>query len=385
MAELRELFLLRKDVVFLNHGSFGACPRPVFAEYGRWQRELEEEPVDFLDRRFEGLMAEARGALAAFLGCDPLDLVYVPNATTAMNLVARSLPLGPGDEVLSTDHEYGAVDRMWRHVCAEKGARYVRAEVPVPVRSFEEVVEAVLSRRSSRTRVLSLSHITSPTALLFPVEELVRRAREAGILTVIDGAHAPGQVPLNLEALGADFYAGNCHKWLLSPKGAGFLHARREVQGFLRPLVVSWGGERPRGPGPSPFLDELEWTGTRDISAYLAVPAAIRFLEEHDWESVRARCRELLAEFSRAVVGLGLQPVGEGPEPWPLQMRSFLLPAVDGRALQRELFERWRIEVPVIPWNGRSLLRVSVQGYNTARDLDGLAEALASALGPAWR
>lgn len=243
-----------------------------------------------------------------------------------------------------------------------EGARYVRAEVPVPVRSFEEVVEAVLSRRSSRTRVLSLSHITSPTALLFPVEELVRRAREAGILTVIDGAHAPGQVPLNLEALGADFYAGNCHKWLLSPKGAGFLHARREVQGFLRPLVVSWGGERPRGPGPSPFLDELEWTGTRDISAYLAVPAAIRFLEEHDWESVRARCRELLAEFSRAVVGLGLQPVGEGPEPWPLQMRSFLLPAVDGRALQRELFERWRIEVPVIPWNGRSLLRVSVQG-----------------------
>ncbi len=376
MAELRELFLLRKDVVFLNHGSFGACPRPVLAEYGRWQRELEEEPVEFLDRRFDGLLAEARRALAASLGCDPLDLVYVPNATTAMNLVARSLPLGSGDEVLSTDHEYGAVDRMWRYVCAERGAHYVRAEVPVPVRSSEEVVEAVWSRRSSRTRVLSLSHITSPTALLFPVEELVRRAREAGILTVIDGAHAPGQIPLNLETLGADFYAGNCHKWLLSPKGAGFLHARREAQGLLRPLVISWGGERPRGPGPSAFLDELEWAGTRDIAPYLAVPAAIRFLKEHDWDRVRARCRELLAEFSRAALRLGLQPVGEGPEPWPLQMRSFLLPHLDGRALQRELFKRWRIEVPVIPWNGWSLLRVSVQGYTTARDLDVLRAAL---------
>ncbi len=381
MAELRKLFLLREDVAFLNHGSFGACPEPVFETYQHWQRELEAEPVEFLGRRFEGLLAEARGALAAFLGCDPLDLVYLPNATTAMNVVARSLPLGPGDEVLSTDHEYGAVDRMWRYVCAERGARYVRAEVPLPVRSSEDVVEAVLARRTPRTRVLSLSHITSPTALLVPVEELVRRAREEGVLTVVDGAHAPGQIPLDLELLGADFYAGNCHKWLLSPKGAGFLYARRGVQGLLRPLVVSWGPEGSRGPGPSPFLDELEWTGTRDISAYLAVPAAIQFLKEHDWDTVRARSRELLTEFSWAVE-LGLQPVGAGPEPWPLQMRSFLLPPCDGRALQRGLFERWKVEVPVIPWNSRLLLRVSVQGYNTGHDLDSLAEALARELPP---
>lgn len=377
MPELRELFLLREDVVFLNHGSFGACPRPVFAAYQAWQRELEEEPVEFLDRRFEDLMAHARGALARFLGADPLDLVYVPNATTAMNIVARSLPLEPGDEVLTTDHEYGAVDRMWRLLCAERGARYVRAEVPVPVGRPEEVVDRVWAHAGPRTRVLSLSHITSPTAVELPVGELVRRARERGIVTVVDGAHAPGQIPLDLAELGADFYAGNCHKWLLAPKGAGFLHSRREVQPLLKPLVISWGGEESKGPGPSPFLDDHGWQGTRDIAPFLAVPAAIRFMEEHDWEAVRVRCRELLNVFSaQAADELGLQPIGIAPDPWPLQMRAFLLPPCDGRALQKRLFDRWRIEVPVIPWNGRSLLRVSVQGYSNREDLEGLVSAL---------
>ncbi len=374
---LGDLFLLRKDVVFLNHGSFGACPRPVLAAYGRWQQELEAEPVEFLDRRFPVLMAEARRALGDFLSADPADLVFVPNATTALNIVARSLPLSPGDEVLSTDHEYGAVDRMWRLVCAERGARYVRAQIGVPVRSEAEVVEAVWARRTPRTRVLSISHITSPTAVQLPVAELVRRAREEGILTVVDGAHAPGQIPIALETLGADFYAGNCHKWMLAPKGAGFLHARRERQPLLKPLVISWGGEGESGPGPSPFLDDHQWQGTRDIAPFLAVPAAIRFMEEHDWDAVRTQCCQLLDAFSeQAEAELGLRPVGQETKPCPLQMRAFALPPCDGRALGRRLFDRWRIEVPVIAWNGRSLLRVSVQGYNTDRDLDALLRVL---------
>ncbi len=377
----RDLFLLRKDVVFLNHGSFGACPKPVFETYQRWQRELEEEPVEFLDRRFDALLAEARTALGAFVSADPSDLVFVPNATTAMNIVARSLALALGDEVLSTDHEYGAVDRMWRLVCAERGARYVRAPVEVPVGSAEDMIEAVWACRTPKTRVLSLSHITSPTAVHFPVAELVRRAREEGILTVVDGAHAPGQIPLDLEALGADFYAGNCHKWMLAPKGAGFLHARRERQPLLKPLVVSWGGEGGKGPGPSPFLDDHQWQGTRDIAAFLAVPAAIRFMEERDWNVVRARCREFLDGFSERVQKeISLQPLSSGPDPWPLQMRAFALPPCDRRALQHRLFDRWHIEVPVIPWNGRFLLRVSVQGYNTAHDLDVFTAALTEAL-----
>lgn len=380
-TDLRDLFLLRSDVAFLNHGSFGACPRPVFEAYQRWQRELEEEPVEFLDRRSEALLAEARAALGAFLTADPNDLVFVPNATTAMNIVAWSLPLEPGDEVLTTDHEYGAVDRMWRVVCAERGAHLVRAEIAVPVQAERDVIDAVWGRRTPRTRVLSLSHITSSTALLLPVAELVRCAREEGILTVVDGAHAPGQVPLDLTALGADFYAGNCHKWLLAPKGAGFLHARRERQPLLKPLVVSWGSEGSKGPGPSPFLDDHQRQGTRDIAAFLAVPAAIRFMEEHNWDAVRARCWELLDGFRwQAQDELGLQPLSSVPDPWPLQMRAFALPPCDLRVLQRRLFDRWRIEVPVIAWNNRPLLRVSVQGYNTERDLDKLVVALGEEL-----
>lgn len=373
---LRDLFLLRKDVIFLNHGSFGACPRPVFAAYQRWQRELEAEPVEFLGRRFDALMADARGALGRFLSADPSDIVFVPNATTAMNIVARSLPLAAGEEVLSTDHEYGAMDRMWRLICAARGARYARAELPIPLPSRDEVVERIWERVTSRTRVLSLSHITSPTAVELPVGELVGRARERGILTVVDGAHAPGQIPLDLGALGADFYAGNCHKWMMAPKGAGFLYARRERQPLLQPLIVSWGGERSTGPGPSPFLDDHEWQGTRDIAPFLAVPAAIRFLEEHCGDAVRGQCRELLRAFGERAAGLGLQPVGVGPESESLQMRAFSLPPCDARALQTRLLDRWRIEVPVIPWNGRSLLRVSVQGYTTSQDLEALVQAL---------
>jgi len=227
-SALCDLFLLDPDVIFVNHGSFGACPRPVFAAYQAWQRELERQPVEFLGRRFAALIAEARTALGAYVGAGADDLVYVPNATTGLNIVARSLELAPGDEVLATDHEYGALDRTWRFICAKRGARYVRQPVELPITSAEEVVEAVWAGVTDRTRVLFLSHITSPTAIIIPVAELVRRAREAGIITVVDGAHAPGQIPLDLESLGVDFYAGNCHKWMMAPKGSAFLYARRE-------------------------------------------------------------------------------------------------------------------------------------------------------------
>ena len=270
---MRDLFLLRPDVVFLNHGAFGACPRPVFEAYQRWQVELERQPVEFLSRRSADLIAWARGRLGQYIGADPADLVYVTNATTGLNVVARSLPLEPDDEVVSTDHEYGAIERTWRFVCEARHARYVKAAVPVPLASAEAVVEAVWARVSPRTRILHLSHLTSPTALIFPVAELCRRARSAGILTVVDGAHAPGQIPVNLDQIGADFYSANCHKWMCAPKGAAFLYARREAQPLLSPLVVSWGW-RQGVPGPSPFIDEQQRQGTRDIAAWLAVPAA---------------------------------------------------------------------------------------------------------------
>lgn len=380
-----EQFLLRPGVTFLNHGSFGACPRPVFEEYQRWQLELESQPVEFLGRRFEDLMRGARAALGRYVGAHRDDLVYVPNATTGLNVVARALALRPGDEVLGTDHEYGALDRTWRFVCARRGATYLNQPVPLPVSSADQVIDAVWSGVTPRTRVLFVSHVTSPTALILPVTELLQRCREVGIVTVVDGAHSPGQVPLNLDALGADFYVANLHKWALAPKGAAFLHARREVQHLLEPLVVSWGWASER-PGPSRFVDEQQWQGTRDPAAYLAVPAAIRFMAERDWPCVQDRCHALLREARQAVERLtGLAPICPDSPEWYAQMAAFPLP-VRGTAraqadvLRRRLYYEYRIEVPVIAWGGRLFARVSIQAYNTEADVQALVYGLRALL-----
>ena len=230
-------------------------PRPVFEEYQRWQRELERQPVEFLARRLDGLIEEAKERLAGEIGARPDDLAFVTNATSGMNVVARSLPLASGDEVVASNHEYGAVGQLWQHVCARSGTTLVRADV----RPGPELVDELWSAVTPRTRVISVSHLTSATAIRFPVEEICRRAREQGILVAVDGAHAPGQLDLDVEAVGADFYAGNCHKWLCAPKGAGFLHVRPEHQDEMVPPVVSWGSK----PGAS-FVERFRWPGTHD-------------------------------------------------------------------------------------------------------------------------
>ena len=233
MQSLRSEFLLDPDIIFLNHGSFGATPRPVFESYQRWQRVLEREPVDFLGRKATELLRESRTVLADYLGAQVDNLVYVTNATTGINIVAHSLDLNPGDEVLSTDHEYGAMDRTWRFLSRKRGFKYVNYTISIPVTSQDEFVQQFWAQVTPATRVIYLSHITSPTAMILPIEAITQRAREAGILTVIDGAHAPGQIPLSLDAIGADFYVGNLHKWLCAPKGSAFLYARPEVQALI--------------------------------------------------------------------------------------------------------------------------------------------------------
>ena len=376
----REMFLLDPEIAFLNHGSFGATPRPVFDQYQAWQRELERQPVEFLGRRFAGLMRDARAALAAYLHTGADNLAYVANATTALNTVARGLRLNPGDEILTTDHEYGAIDRMWRFLIRKTGAVYRPVPVPLPVTTAEALVERLWAAVTPRTRVLFLSHITSPTALVFPVAELCRRARAAGLLSIVDGAHALGQVPLDLEAVGADFYTANAHKWLCAPKGSAFLYARPGVQAMVEPLVVSWGGEGFALSG-SPFVDEQQWTGTRDIAAYLAVPAAIRFCAEHRWEDVRARCHALARHARDAVAGLtGLPHVCPDSAEWFGQMATVPLPPCDGPRLQAGLYDQFRVEVPVMEWGGRQYLRVSIQAYNTAADVARLVEGLGEIL-----
>lgn len=378
MPSLKEYFLLDPEIIFLNHGSFGATPRPVFEEYQAWQRRLERQPVLFLGREFNKLMEGTRRALGEYLNADADNLVYIPNATHGANIVARSLDLKPGDEVLTTDHEYGACDYAWQFVCEQTGARYVRQSIPLPVRSEDEIVEQFWQGVTPRTRAIYLSHITSTTALRLPVEAICRRAREAGILSIVDAAHSPGQIPVDLEALGADVNFGNLHKWLLSPKGAAFLYVRRDRQGLIRPLVVSWGMHAtPDFTTGSRFVDLLQWTGTRDPAAALAVPAAIQFLRDHNWEAVRAACHVLLRQAIERICDLaGGEPLYPLNSDFYCQMGIAPLPSSDLVALKSRLYDEYKIEVPLTEWHDRQFIRISVQGYNTQADIDALLEAL---------
>jgi len=387
-VSLRDEYLLDPGVVFLNHGSFGATPIPVFEEYQRWQRELERQPVEFLGRRADALLDAARAPLAAYLNVDPGCLVFVPNATTGVNVVARSLRLAPGDEVLGTGLEYGACDETWRYLCERSGATYVRHHLPLPAEAPEAIADAIWSGVTPRTKVVYLSHVTSGTALTLPVEEICRRARQAGILSVIDGAHAPGYLPLDVAAVGADVYAGNLHKWLSAPKGSGFLSVRPEHHDWIEAPIVSWGwidGSGFRRGAATGLVNRNQWQGTRDLAAFLATPAAIRFQRERDWPTVRARCHELAKDARRRVAALtGVSPLSPEPEPggfpWFVQMVACPLPPVDGKALKRRMYDEDRVEAPVTAWGDRHCLRLSFQGYNTEADLDAAVASLSRLL-----
>lgn len=378
-ATLKSQFQLNPSIHFLNHGSFGACPKPVFEVYQAWQRELERQPVEFLGRRATELLAEARLRLAGYLEAEAQDVVFLPNPTTAVNMVARNLArrLQPGDEILATNHEYGALDRTWRYVCRQAQAHYINIPIPLPVSDPQEFVERFWQSVTTRTQAIFISHITSPTALIFPVAEICRLARQAGLLTIVDGAHAVSQQTLDLPALGADIYAGACHKWLGAPKGAAFLYVHRQQQDWLDPLVVSWGYESDR-PGSSQFIDYHEWQGTRDLAAFLAVPAAIDFQRKHKWDAVRDRCHHLAVDLRRRIEALtGLPSICPETSRWFGQMFAVRLPqTTDLAELKLRLYRDYRIEVPTIEWNGEKFLRVSIQGYNDQADADALVEAL---------
>jgi isopenicillin-N epimerase len=350
---VKDSFLLDPTVVYLNHGSFGACPRPVFDAYQRWQRELEHQPVEFLalERGFPARLDEARRTLAAYVGAAPENLAFVPNATTGLNAVARSLELGPRDEVLLGDAEYGGMELLWEFVRRRTGATVAR-------RPFGEL------EPGPRTRVVFCSHIEWSTGRVNDLAPLVGRTRAAGALLVVDGAHAPGQLDLDLEGLGVDVYAGNCHKWLCAPKGSGFLYARPEAQPLIEPSVVSWDWR-----DGAAFADRHRWQGTRDPSALLAVPAAIAFQADHDWPSIRARCHSLLASLE-----LPFEPLTDEF----VQMRGFRVDHADPPALKRRLYDEHRIEVPIVETPAGWVMRISVQAYNDESDLAALVSALES-------
>jgi len=376
---LKDLFMLDSQVVFLNHGSFGACPRPVFEKYQAWQRQLEQQPVQFLGNELDNYLLHSRQVLGEYVHASADDIVYIPNATHGVNIIARSIQLNPGDEILTTNHEYGACNFTWDFICQKTGAKYRQQAIDVPVTSEKELVDQFWQAVTPRTKVIFISHITSPTSLTLPVQLICQQAHEAGIITVIDGAHAPGQLSVDLSLLHADFYIGNCHKWMLSPKGAGFLYARSEVQNMIEPLIVSWGYQsKYSSPRASTFIDFLQWSGTKDPAAALSVPSAIEFMMNNHWDAVQTRCHSLLHSAIERICALsGLSPLYPLDSNFYHQMGTIPIPKVkDLTELKTRLYHDHRIEIPCLDWNDRHFLRLSVQGYNSEAEIDLLVSAL---------
>ncbi len=378
MLGLRDYFQLDPAVTFLNHGSFGATPKLVYDAYRDWQLRLERQPVLFLDRELDELLKGSRQALGGYLHAEADDLVYIPNATHGVNIVSHSLSLQAGDEILTSDHEYGGCDYSWEFITKKTGVKYVHQPIPLPVQTEEGILDEFWPGVTIRTKVIYLSHITSPTALRLPVEKICRLARQAGILTVIDAAHSPGQIPVDLQELGADIVFGNCHKWMLSPKGAAFLYVRREVQHLIEPLIVSWGfNAAPETTTGSRFIDLFQWTGTKDPSASLTVPIAIEFMKEHNWDGVRFECHLLLRQAIERI-----SEMTRLPPPYPpasdfySQMGIAALPRSDLAILKSRLYEEYKIEVPLIQRQDQQFIRISVQAYNNQEDIDLLVKAL---------
>lgn len=374
--ELKSQFLLDPNITFLNFGSFGACPKPVFDDYQTWQLELEREPVQFMAVNGPRYLQTARRALGDYVGCHEDDLVYVSNPSFALNIVAKSLKLNRGDEILTTDLEYGACDKTWDYYCSKSGAKYVRQPIQLPIQSKEIFIENFFAGISDKTKVVFISHITSSTALKLPVHEICDIAKQKGLLTIVDGAHAPGHIALNLKELKADIYTGACHKWMLTPKGVSFLYVKRELQHLFDPLVVSW-GYNSAAPSHSQFLDYHQMQGTRDFSAFLTVPKAIEFLTKHQWEKVAASCRELVKKnVARFCELLNTKPLCPVNDEFMAQMCSFLIKTNEPEKLQRHLFENYKIEIPVMRHAAKVYLRYSINAFNSQPDLDHLYDAL---------
>ena len=378
-VNLKDQFFLDPDITFLNHGSFGACAKPVYEDLLNWQLQMEREPVKFFEDTIFDALKKSRQVLGNYINCPADDLVYSPNRTTAINAAARSLKLERGAEVLSNNHISGALDRTWKYICEKNGAEFVKADIAFPIQSKDDFLNSFFAAVTSKTRVIFLSHITSMTAMIFPVEEVVEFARENNILSIIDGAHVPGHIPLNINTLNPDIYTGACHKWMCSPKGASFLYVKKEIQENIHPLVVSWGWES-ENPSDSKFLDWHEWQGTRDMSAFLTIPEAVKFMNDNDWPNVSRKCREMVIQTRNQLLNyLNISP--PCPDDWLGQMASILLPFNDAVEIKNALLNKYHIQVPIFTWEGKVYLRYSIQAYNSESDLEKLLFAIKELLG----
>ncbi len=375
-SALKLHFLLTPEITYLNFASFGACPEPVFRDYQNWQLLLEREPVHFIAANGHTNLKHSREALANYIHCEADDLVYVVNPSYAMNIIAKSLALKEGDEILSTNIEYGALDRTWNYYCAKNKAKYIRQPIALPVASKEDIIDQFWKGYNENTKAIFISHITSATALILPVKEICAMAKERGLLTIVDGAHVPGHISLDLSTIEADIYTGACHKWMMTPKGCSFLYVKRALQPLFDPLVVSW-GYQAAAPSHSQFLDYHQMQGTRDFSAFLTVPKAIAFMEENNWTEVAAACRKLVKDnYRRFCVLLNSNPICPVSDEFLGQMCSIPVRTKSPEQLQSKLFNEYNIEVPVMRQDEKVFLRYSINAFNSQEDLDKLYAAL---------
>ena len=371
--KIKSQFMLDPKITHLNHGSFGATPKPIFNSLVNWQKKLELNPSKHIYDTFD-FLKESRSSLASYINCNKDDVVFVPNPSTALNTIIKSLDLNPGDEILSTNHEYETLDRTWKYISKNTGSKYIQVPISLPLKSENNFIECFLKKITSKTKIIFLSQITSSTGLIFPIEKICKIAKEKNIISIIDGAHVPGHIDLDIKKLNPDVYTGACHKWMCSPKGTAFLYVHKKLQDIVKPLVISWGYDSDM-PSHSQFLDYLQWYGTDDISAYLTMSDTIKFLEKNNWENVSKQCKKLNI-WARNEINKLLKKEPISDERFLGQMSSIPIESNDILVDQTEFYSKYNIQIPMFKWNDKEFFRISIQAYNTKEDIFILLEAL---------
>ncbi len=379
IQDISALFMLNPEITFLNFGSFGATPKIVFRQYQEFQQALEADPVQFITVKTTAYLKASRVALGEFIQCDPDDIVMVTNPSYAVNTIAKSLKLKPGDEILTTNLEYGACNRAWDYVCETTGAKYIQQPITLPLTTEDKFIEELFSGVTKRTKLIFFSHITSATALIFPADKIIQKAKSLSIPVFVDGAHVPGHIDLNIRKLDPDYYTGACHKWMMTPKGSSFMYVKKELQPNIFPLIVSWGYKAVK-PSHSLYLDWHEMSGTMDYAARLCIPAAIQFRKTYNWDKIALQSRKIAHDnattFANLLDSHLLAPLSDT---FMGQMISVPIRTNDPDLLYHTFVNDYKIEIPVMPHNGVFHIRYSFNGFNTQSDLDRLFEAIENA------
>ena len=384
---LKTQFQINPDITFLNHGSYGACPLPVFENYQKWQELMERDPVKFMTKDVYKHLKTSRNELSKFVNCDKDDIVYFPNPTHAVANIISNISINPGDQVLTTNLEYGSCDRMWFFHANQNKYEYKQSEIKLPIEDDDSFLDNFWKYSNSNTKYIFISHITSGTGMILPIEKIMIEAKKRGIRTIIDGAHVPGHIDLDIKKLDPDYYVGACHKWLCSPKGVSFLYIKRELQDEIQPYLKSWGwGEEfpefknsTEKKTNSRFQNIFQWQGTRDMSAFICVPAAIEFQKLYKWAEIRDRCNKMIIDARNRITEITKIPK-ICPDEYLGQMTTIIFPFNDHNKLKETLYYDYNIEIPTYTKDGYTAFRISLQGYNNQKDVDILIDALSNIL-----